>query len=111
MANIVELKQTDGTKAYPATKAEAVYMGDGSTAETAISKREVLVVSCGTVSSLPITINNNSIEDDMVVIQSTITYPQVQLSDWTVTTANGSLTISGSISGSSTVTLYLMKSR
>lgn len=38
MGNIIELKQSDGTKAYPITLAEAVYMADGSTAENEITE-------------------------------------------------------------------------
>ena len=74
-------------------------------------KCECLVVSCGTISSLPATISNANVESDMVVLQSVLGTPSAQTGDWTVTTASGSLTISGSISGSTTLTLYLMQSR
>lgn len=76
-----------------------------------IGKLECLVVNCGTISSLPTTISNANIEDDMVVLQSTLGTPSAQTGDLTVTTAAGSVTISGSISGSTTLTLYLAKSR
>lgn len=76
-----------------------------------IAKMECLAVNCGTVSSLPKTVTNANVEADMVVLQATIGTPAAQLSDWTVSTSNGSLTISGTISGSTTLTLYLMKSR
>lgn len=76
-----------------------------------IAKMECLVVDCGTISSLPTTITNANVENDMVVLHSALGTPSAQLSDWTVTTANGSLTISGTISGSTTLTLYLCKSR
>ena len=72
---------------------------------------EVLAVNCGTISSLPTTITNTNITNDMVVLQSTLGNPAAQLSEWTVSTANGKLTISGTISGSTALTLYLMKSR
>ena len=72
---------------------------------------EVLVVNCGTISSLPKTVTNASITNDMVALQATLGTPAAQLSDWTVSTSNGSLTISGTISGSTALTLYLMKSR
>lgn len=78
---------------------------------SAYSNPETLVIDCGTVSSLPKTIENASIEDDMVVVNSEIGTPSVQSGDWTVTTGTGSLTISGTISGSTTLKLYLMKSR
>ena len=78
---------------------------------TAIAKCETLVVSVASFSALPQTITNANIEDDMVVVNSVLSNPSAQTGDWTVTTSNGSLTISGSISGSTTATLYLMKSR
>lgn len=79
--------------------------------DASIAKLETLVVNCGTISSLPTTITNSNIESDMVVVNSTLGTPASQLSDWTVTTSSGSLTISGTISGSTTLTLYLTKSR
>ncbi len=76
-----------------------------------IADLPVLVVSCGTISSLPSTINDDDITEDMVVVNQTLGAPAAQTGDWTVSTSNGSLTISGSISGSTTLTLYLSKSR
>lgn len=43
----------------------------------------------------------------MVVIDSTLGTPSAQTGDWTVTTAANSVTIAGSISGSTTLTLVL----
>lgn len=82
-----------------------------STLETKTDKLEVLVIDCGTVSSLPKTVTDANIEDDMVVLNSEIGTPSAQTGDWTVTTSAGSLTVSGTISGSTTLKLYLMKSR
>jgi len=76
-----------------------------------IADLPVLVVSCGTISTLPSTINDDDITEDMVVVNQTLGTPAAQTGDWTVSTSNGSLTISGSISGSTTLTLYLSKSR
>lgn len=76
-----------------------------------IAKMECLVVNCGTISNLPATISNANVENDMVALQSALGTPAAQLSNWTVTTNNGSVTISGTISGSTTLTLYLCKSR
>ena len=78
---------------------------------TAIAKCETLVVSVPSFNALPQTITNANIDDDMVVVNSVLSNPSAQTGDWTVTTSSGSLTISGSISGSTTATLYLMKSR
>lgn len=78
-----------------------------------ISKAEVLIINVASFSSLPQTVSNANIEDDMVVVNSVLGNPSAQTADWTVTTSNGSLTISGTsaISGSTTLKLYLMKSR
>jgi len=78
---------------------------------TKTGKLEALVIDCGTVSSLPKTVTDANIEDDMVVVNSEIGTPSAQTGDWTVTTSAGSLTVSGTISGSTTLKLYLMKSR
>ena len=78
---------------------------------TKTDKLEALVIDCGTVSSLPRTVTDANIEDDMVVLNSEIGTPSAQTGDWTVTTSAGSLTVSGTISGSTTLKLYLMKSR
>lgn len=69
----------------------------------------VLAIDCGTVSSLPKTISNSAITADMVVVNSTIGTPAAQRGDWTVTTSAGSLTVSGTISGSTTLKLYLCR--
>lgn len=82
-----------------------------SLAETVAETREVLVVTVASFSSLPQTVTNESITADMVVVNSVLGTPSAQTSDWTVTTANGSATIAGSISGETSLTLYLMKSR
>lgn len=76
-----------------------------------VAKCETLVVSVPSFSALPQTITNSDIEDDMVVVNSVLSNPSAQTGDWTVTTSSGSLTISGSISGTTAATLYLMKSR
>lgn len=76
-----------------------------------VAKCETLVVSVASFSALPQTITNANIEDDMVVVNSVLSNPSAQTGDWTITTSSGSLTISGSISGTTTATLYLMKSR
>ena len=76
-----------------------------------VTKESVLVVEVASFSSLPQTINNADITSDMVVVNSALGTPSAQTSDWTVTTANGSATITGSISGETSLTLFLMKSR
>lgn len=74
--------------------------------DTAVDAVKLLVVS-GTISESNRTISNAGITADMVVANAVIGTPSAQTGDWTVTTAAGSVTISGSISGSTTITLYL----
>ena len=73
----------------------------------------VLVLSVSSFSSLPKTVTNSNITSDMVCIKAELGTPSAQRADWTVTTTNGSLQITGTsaISGSTTLKLYLAKSR
>ena len=80
--------------------------------DTAIAKCECLILSANSVSALPYTFSNAAIETDMVCINSVLSNPSAQLSDWTVNTDTaGKATISGTISGSTNITIYMMKSR
>lgn len=72
---------------------------------------ETLVLTVPSFSGLPQTITDERISADHVVVNSVLGTQSAQTSDWTVTTQDGSLTISGSISGSTTLTLYLNMSR
>lgn len=76
-----------------------------------VAKESVLVVEVSSFTSLPQTVTNENITSDMVVVNSVLGTPSAQTSDWAVTTFDGSLSVAGSISGSTTLTLYLMKSR
>lgn len=81
-----------------------------STAKTeVVNELKVLVITSSSFSSLPQTLTNSSITADHVVVNSVLSNPSAQTGDWTVTTSSGSLSISGSISGSTTLTLYLAK--
>ena len=79
--------------------------------ESKVDVMPTLVIEVASFSSLPQTVTNADITSDMVVVNSVLGTPSAQTGDWTVTTANGSATITGSISGATTLTLYLMKSR
>lgn len=79
--------------------------------ETIAETLKVLVVSVASFSSLPKQVTNENITADMVVVNSVLGTPSAQTDDWSVATYDGSLRITGSISGSTTLTLYLMKSR
>ena len=82
-----------------------------------VAKCEVLVLSTGssTVNALPYTFTDVNIDADMVGVKMDLSNPSAQTGDWTVTTANngttGTAQITGTISGTTTITLYLMKSR
>lgn len=80
-------------------------------AASAAEEMKVLVLTRASFSSLPITINQAQITSDMVVINSELGNPSAQTGDWTVTTSNGSLTVAGAISGSTTLKLYLARSK
>lgn len=71
----------------------------------------VLIINCGTISSLPVTITDARIDNSMIVVQHTLGTPTANIGDWTITTGNGSVTISGAISGSTTLNLWLCKAR
>ena len=68
-----------------------------------------VVITTDSFSSLPHTYTNSAIKAYHTVVDAQLSTPSAQTSDWTVTTSDGSLTISGSISGSTTVTLKLTK--
>lgn len=99
-------------------KAPTAATGDSSTqiATTAFvanalanmpSGSTLLKVDFGTISSLPQTVSGTSITSDMEVINAVLGSPNVQDGDWTVTTAIGSVTVSGTITGSTTLVIYL----
>ena len=68
--------------------------------------KNVLMVET-TVSSLPTTISNDEITANPVVLRMELGTPTAQTSEWTVTTGVGTITISGTVSGSTTVKLVL----
>lgn len=76
-----------------------------------VNEDKPLWIDCGTVSSLPKTVSNAKITASMICTHSELGTPSAQTSDWTVTTASGSVTISGSISGSTTLKIFLEKSQ
>lgn len=71
----------------------------------------IYVKTISNVSSLPITVSDSNITSDMVAVNATLSNQSAQIGDWTVSTSKGSLTISGSISGTTNVTLYLQRSK
>lgn len=101
-----------GTITAPRVVSPSVFKASvESIAETVAEKREVVVVEIASFSSLPKTVNNSNIISGMVVINAVFGNPSAQIGDWTATTSNGSVSLTGTISGSTTLTLYLMKSK
>lgn len=84
---------------------------EGELLDATTFSRMILEVSCGTISSLPKTVNSTEITEDMYVVNSVLGTPAAQTGNWTVSTSNGSVTISGNISGSTTLKLYLGRGR
>lgn len=67
----------------------------------------VVEVSASSVSSLPATITDSAIHANHVCVKAVLSNPSAQTGDWTVTTSAGSAVISGTISGTTDITLYL----
>ena len=67
----------------------------------------LLTIEIPSFSALPQTVTNSRITSEHVVVSATLGTPEAVVGEWTVTTANGSLTITGTISGSTTLRLVL----
>lgn len=67
----------------------------------------VVVASASAVAELPATISDGNITPKHVVVNAVLSNPSAQVSDWTVTTSAGSAEVSGTISGTTDITLYL----
>ena len=67
----------------------------------------VVTVSATSVSSLPTTITDSDILAKHKCVKATLSNPAAQKGEWTVTPSAGSLTISGSISGTTDIELDL----
>lgn len=100
-----------GQSTYSLSLTDTVYDAIDGSVPAMIEETKLLVVEVNSFNVLPQTISNDAITADMVVVNSVLGTPSAQTSDWTVTTSAGSLDISGSISGSTTLTLYLATSR
>ena len=109
MADVLVNALTQITKP---TSVDSIVMVDRTTNEGEIMdattfSRVILEVSCGTISSLPKTVNDTGITEDMYVVNSVLGTPAAQTGNWTVNTSNGSVTISGNIASGSSTTLKL----
>lgn len=69
---------------------------------------KLVKITASSVSSLPLTISNSAITTSMECIHHVLSNPSAQTGDWTVNTDTaGKVTISGTISGTTDITLYL----
>lgn len=84
-------------------------ISDLQSADTALQAYEPLRVNIASFSTLPQTVSSPDITEDMVVLGYSFSRPSSQTSEWTVTTSNGALTVSGSINGWTALTLILGK--
>ena len=78
-----------------------------TTVAVEFERHRILPITFTAFSSLPQTVTDSRITAEHVVVNSVLGTPSAQTGDWTVTTADGSVSVSGSISGSTTLTLYL----
>lgn len=76
-----------------------------------VETMKVVVATKASVSSLPTTISDAKITSDHVLLNSVLSNPSAQTGDWTVTTSAGQAVISGTISGTTDITLYLAPQR
>lgn len=79
----------------------------GGTSGSQVTQARILKVVISNFSTLPQTVNHSAITSKHEVIHADFTNPDAQSEDWTVTTSAGSLTVSGSITSATTLTLYL----
>ena len=77
--------------------------------DTEMNKSRPLPLSKSSVSSLPATISDSRITSTMICQPGgmRLSNPAAQRSDWTISTANGSVTISGTIKQTTTIWLWL----
>ena len=103
---------TSGRVPAPASGDQDKVLAGSGTWITLPESGIVYIVDMGTVSSLPKTMSVTGITTDMVCIRADLGDPSMQTSEWTVSTNTANaITLSGSIAGSTTVKLYLQKSR
>lgn len=72
---------------------------------------ETFVLHIPSFSALPLTVTDDRISADHVVVNAVFSNPSVIRGDWVVTTTDGSLTITGLMNESTTLTLYLNMSK
>ncbi len=76
-----------------------------------IGEASVLTISIPSFSSLPQTVSDTRINSSHIVLDAVLSNPAAMMSSWTATTADGSITITGTISGSTSADVYLVVRR
>lgn len=79
---------------------------NSDTIDTAFGRNNVYL-SVSNLNALPYTITNSKVTTRHRVVSMVLSNTQAQPSDWAYSTANGSVTISGTISGTTNVYLCL----
>ena len=75
-----------------------------------VAAEDIITVDLASFNSLPQTVFHTAITAEHVAVMCAPGTPVSQVGAWTVTTGEGFLTVSGSISGSTTLKLVLVKS-
>lgn len=75
--------------------------------DTAITGNKPIKCTKSGVSALPTTITKTGITATMQAVKMMLSAPYVQGSDWTITSAAGSITISGTITGSTDIEVWM----
>lgn len=91
---------------------DRVLSGAGTWVDSVLKDRVLVLATSSAVSALPYDFTNSAIETDMVCVKAYLSNPAAQTGEWTVNTDTaGRARISGNISGSTNITIYLAKSR
>lgn len=112
---IAGAEEIDGTLSSTSTKAIQNRAVNDALVErdTAIADNRPLPIKISSVAALPRTITSSKIKSNHVVEGSdmVLSNPSAQLSYWEVATSNGSLTISGTIGGTTDISFNLVPSQ
>ena len=71
---------------------------------------DAITVNIASFNSLPQTVSDAAITADHIAVHCELGTPTAMTGDWTITTAAGSVTVSGTMTGSTTLQLVLVKS-
>lgn len=74
-----------------------------------LRESSVMVLDFGTINSLPVIFYNSRLSADLTLVDYEIGNSSAQVGDWSVISAAGSVTVTGSISGSTTLKVKLQR--